>query len=344
MKNLFIYPSKNKQNTISKNPYIEDLCDSSSNWFKVIDYNNTNSIGVINIFIKIKQIDILWLNWIEDLPERKLGLLQSFFYLIFIFVNKFTQKKIIFTVHNKVSHSPKYYKIKKMLQYITIKNSTLVITHSSDGLTYIKSIINKNSQAHLLYIPHPTKLAYNYNDADSINYKYDILIWGTICKYKGISEFLEFIYDKNLQNKYKIKIVGKVVDPDYLETLNKFKNEFIEIEDEYIPQDELINLLQISKIVLFTYNSESVFSSGSLIETLRFSPKIIGPNKGEFNNLEQLSLIVTYDIYNNLINKIDSFLEEDETTTLYRKNNIMEYLSLNTWENFLKLIKKIVDE
>ncbi len=344
MKNIFFYPSRNKQNTISRNPYIENLYDSCAKWFNVIDCNDTNSLGVINIFIKIKQIDIFWLNWIENLPDRKLGLLQSFFYLIFIFVNKFTKKKIIYTVHNKVSHSPKYYKIKKMLQCITIKNSTLVITHSSDGLTYIKSITNKKSQAHLLYIPHPTKLAYNYNDADSINYKYDILIWGTIYKYKGIREFLEFIYDKNLQNKYKIKIVGKVADSEYLKSLNKFKNEFIEIEDEYISSDDLVNLLQISKIVLFTYNSESVFSSASLIETLRFSPKIIGPNKGEFKNLKQLSLVVTYDNYNDLINKIDSFLEEDDTTTLYRENNIKEYLSLNTWENFSKLIKKIIDE
>lgn len=342
MKNIFIYPSRNKQNTISKNPYMEDLYDSCSKWWKIINYNEANALGVFNIFIKLKHIDIIWLNWIENLPDRKLGLLQSLLYLIFIFLNKLLNKEVIYTVHNKVSHSLKYFKLKRILQNITINNSVLVISHSSDGLEYIKNIsVNKN-HANLRYIPHPTKIALNNNNHNIIKYKYDILIWGTIYEYKGIREFLEFIYEKNLQNNYNIKIIGKIVDPRYSEIVNKFENEFIDIENKYASQEELINLLQISKIVIFTYNSESVFSSGSLIETLRYNINVIGPNKGEFKDLFQLGLIKTYVNYEDLVEKINIFLNENSSITQKREMEIEKYLLVNNWANYLTRIQEIL--
>jgi len=342
MKNIFIYPSRNKENTISKNPYMEDLYASCSKIWNIINNNVENSLGIINFLIKIKQIDILWLNWIENLPDRKFGLIQSLFYFIFFIFNKFWKIKIIYTVHNKVSHSPNHFKIKRILQNVTINNSALVITHSTDGLDYIKSITNNKNKPEILYIPHPTKLAHRYDDSDHMTYMCDILIWGTIYKYKGIKEFLEYLYKKNLQNKYKIKIVGKVVEPGYYESLLQYINQSISIEDNYISQDDLQVLFQNSKTVLFTYNSESVFSSGSLIESLRYNSTIIGPNKGGFKNLSDLFLIKSYENYKDLIEKIDSSLNENEDYTLWRQLAIDKYLKENTWENFSRKINKLL--
>ena len=323
---------------------MEDLYEACTKLWNVINNNEENSFGIIYFFIKIKQIDILWLNWIENLPDRKLGLLQSLFYFIFIFVNKFSKIKIIYTVHNKVSHSPNHFKLKRILQNVTINNSALVITHSSNGLDYIKSISKNQTKPEILYIPHPTKLTYSYDNTDGRNYKYDILIWGTIYKYKGIKEFLEYIFKNNLQTKYKIKIVGKVAVPLYFEAINQFQNDYIDIEDAYISQVDLINLLQVSNIVLFTYNSKSVFSSGSLMESLRYNSKIIGPNQGEFKNLCELGLSKSYINYDDLLMKIDNYLQERNAITVKRKLEINKYLKVHTWEKFSKSIYEKLNE
>lgn len=335
MNKLYLYPNSPE----ITNPYIRFLADALSVNFTVLNYNKPSNKGILDIFRYFKNIDILYLNWIENLPGRYLGYLQSLLFLFLFLVFKISGRKIVWTLHNKRSHSEKHMILKTMLYKVLIKYSDLVVTHAEEGLELIPDGTGK------LFIPHPVKEKRNDVKSHVSEKEFDIIIWGTIAEYKGVHTFLEFLEKESILSKYRILIAGKVKSINLSRVLNRMASDYANITliDQFLSEKNLESLIEKSRIVLFTYQPESVLSSGALSDSLQFDAAIIGPDTGAFHDLSKLNIVRTYAEYSDLMDTIDNQLQKSETN-MARDNRILEYIKDNSWKSFSNRISDYLNE
>ena len=272
--------------------------------------------------------NIFYFNWIENLPDRKFGELQSLLFFLFIALAKIFKKKITWTMHNKISHSKTNIYLKKTIIKQLLKHSDIIITHSKEGVDYGHEIYKKSN---IVFFPHPVLSSEIKNiDKPSNNIEYDIIIWGLMSPYKGVLEFLKYLFENNIV-KYKIIIVGKFVSDDYYKNVLKYKTDNIQIINNFITKKELNTYIESSKITLFTYQNSSVLSSGVLIDTLAQLTNIVGPNTGSFKDLKDENLVIAYNNFDELLEILDKTIGNELEID---KNAINKYLKDSTWEKY----------
>jgi len=240
-------------------------------------------------------------------------------------------------MHNKKAHSKSHDNHKKVYNYLngiimwfTAKMSTYSIVHSKDGVEVYKKKYKKDN---IIFLPHPV---YEPIQKESIglDLEWDYVIWGRIEPYKNIYEFLKYFTKSNEFKNKKLLICGRCTDKIYLEKINSILDGRITFINDFLKDDELNLYIKKSKVILFTYNPESIFCSGALIYSLNSKKKIIGPNVGFFNELKEEGLITTYNRYSDIVKFSDKF-------EVSRKK-IDNYIYRNTWGNFAKNIKELL--
>jgi beta-1,4-mannosyltransferase len=326
MHKAYIYPVTSRFKSEVHNPYIDNFINYNSTHFAFLNKNSPSNTGLFNILKFINRIDTIFFNWIEKIPEFKGGYVQSIFLILLLYFCKIKGIKIVWTLHNNISHSNKHLWLKKFIFKILMKKSDLIITHSRAGKALVVNYTDKLN--HVLYFPHPI-IETKINENSYI--EHDILIWGSLIPYKGIDKFLEKIYENNLQDKYSIYIAGKCYDSEYLKKLTSYTNCKIVIEDQFLDNTNLLKEMSASRIVLFTYSSDSILSSGALAESVSCGKLVVGPYKAAFKDLSDLGYIFTYDDFNSLIILLDEIitgkkkLSNDRIKTFNRKYHWTEF-------------------
>jgi hypothetical protein len=337
VKNVYIYPISAKiEESVAYNPYIDDFIESMETRFNFVNKGKPSTTGIFDFLKYLFQTDYVFFNWIEDVPDKKGGLAQAIFLLLFLNTSKFLSIKVFWTMHNKLSHSVDHLFLKKMIIKTLLKKPDGIITHSSEGILYAESIVPQCREK-IIYLPHPVK---NRNSKAGIEKKIDILIWGTISPYKGIAEFLEYLYDKKLQNKYEILVIGKATSKDIFDILLRYANQNIAIKNECPDHYSLQSIISQSRLVVFTYAKSSVLSSGALMDTIGFGANIIGPNVGAFADLEKEGLLRTFNDFTGLILILD---EELHKAAEICNDKVMRFLGDNSWFKYAEKIDIFTD-
>jgi len=298
---IYIYPLSSRDKNLGLyNPYIDDLIHSFSEYYTFVNLESPSKTGIFDILKYITKLDYIIFHWIEKLPEMKGGFLQTLFLFCLIPFLGLFKVKIIWTMHNKMSHSGKSPGLTKAIFKLMLRKSNLILTHSNEGIDFGDELV-PGSVHFTYYLPHPVK---DRRLDKSLEKEYDILIWGTISPYKGIDKFLEFLHKNKLENKYSILIVGKVSNPEYNDQLQQYSNDKIRIDNRFIEDDLLQNLISKSKLILFTYSKASILSSGVLMDSLGYGANVIGPNVGAFADLAKDGIIDNYYDLDEMIDKI----------------------------------------
>jgi beta-1,4-mannosyltransferase len=327
MKEAYLYPITAYAHKAIPNPYLDNLMNSLEKDFHFVNRESPSTNGIFDIMGYYKRIDYLFLNWVEDLPDKKGGWLQGLFFILMVYVLKLRKTRIIWTMHNKLSHYKSNYYFKRFLFKFLLVQSDCIITHSLEGIQYTREYNIKN-QDKIKYFPHPVEKKFIPFKSDPA---YDILIWGSIMPYKGIDKFLQYLYDHNLQNKYRIRIIGEVRPPEYEQEIMKLCNQNIQVDNRYIPVEELKISMADSKLVIFTYVGDSVLSSGVLMDTLSYGGNILAPRVGAFKDAEQEGLIRAFKTYDDLIPLIDNGL----SSPMHANTGIIEkFIEKSNWHQF----------
>jgi len=325
-KKIYIFPL-----TINKshyNKYVYHFAQALNKKYDVINLKRKKNIGIFDLLICFRAKTFIF-NWTENLNTLKYGKLQVLFYLIFVSILKLSRKNIIWIFHNKQPHDGKS-RLSRLLMRYNAYISNTIITHAKEGVEHLIASYQV-SPDHIIYLPHPV---YPEPVIVKKEKKYDIIIWGNIEKYKRILDFLHYWIKTGKSQQYKLLVCGKCNDKLYSQTIEQLTNDNIIYQNEYLSENELNSLISESKIILFTYNSESVLSSGALIYSLPFRNIIIGPAIGAFKDLANQGLIHTYNDMDEILNIIET-TEHDSNTMLAIDN----YLKLNTWDEFIKHIE-----
>jgi glycosyltransferase involved in cell wall biosynthesis len=219
-----------------------------------------------------------------------------------------------------------------------MRHSDFKITHAKEGIQFVAHTTNLKTASKVKYLPHPIVPKQQESTA---HFRYDIIIWGTLSRYKGIDQFLKFLWDQNLQEKYAILIAGKIHETSYLEELTNLSSSKIEIRNKFIDEKQLSSLIFQSHIILFTYQLQTVLSSGALTDSVACGKTVIGPATGAFKDLEEYGLVSTYENFPDLITKIDRLLKQEPPKILPALKTFMRE---NSWEQFAENIHNWVSQ
>ncbi len=309
------------------NTYMLNLIDNISKFFTIVNKEDYTKIGVFYLYKYFFKSKIFYLNWPEDIVNRRFGNFQMVFFFIFVLLAKIFKKKIIWTHHNLKSHiKSKFLGIlaNQLLRYY----SDIIIIHTKLSI----DILNVDDKK-LLYYPHPTYGNFIENKNDLIK-DIDILLWGSVQPYKGFYEFLKYCFENFQSSKLKIVIAGKFSEQTYFNKINSLNMPNLKIINEFIDITKLEELHLRAKNIVFPYKNETVLNSGAVIFSIRFKANIWGPAHGSFLELTKLGLIRCYKNFKDI--KIDREFIIDETILLNR----IKYINEFTWLNFAKNVKE----
>ena len=337
-KNIYIYPLSSRDERLGLfNPYIDDLIASLDNDFNFVNKNKPSNKGILDILKYLPKLHFIHFNWIEKIHTNRFGALQYNFMFLLIPIFRLMGIKIIWTMHNKLSHGvkddPKTMAIFKLM----LRKSHLILTHASAGIDYGETLV-KGVKNKIVYLPHPIKDRRLPSPSEK---KYDVLIWGTISPYKGIDQFLDLLKEKDQLERFRILIVGKASDSNYFAKLQEFKSAMIDIRDEFIMDKDLAEMISQSNTVLFTYSKDSILSSGVLMDSLGYGANIIGPHVGAFADLAKDEIIKTFKEPSEAMAIID---EECKNQISTQSENLDSFIKDNEWPAFGKKFGSLIKE
>jgi len=326
MKGIYLYPITSRNQSGFHNPYVDHLSKVLADSFKVVNADSPSGKGILDLPSFLKKVDFLYLNWIENLPARKMGRMQSLLFLVLMMYCKLSGRKVIWTMHNKASHSSKQHLSKSLLFRFMVRNSDLIITHAREGLEAIPA--GKPS----LFFHHP---CIDQQMKEGLEKQHDILIWGSIAYYKGVHKLLDFMEQEGILGDYRILIAGKVVDEALGELLARHLKKYpnLQLDDRFIPDQELDKLIRQSSLVLFPYQSASVLSSGALMDSLPYPVQILGPHAGAFKDLSEEKLLRTFGSYADLAEQLSLLKEKGFSEPGFVKRRV-SFLQRNGWKDF----------
>lgn len=314
---VYIYPTYTPSRDKSGNLYIKYFHEAFQKEDGVKVINRLWQIGIASIAFNL-DADMFIIQWIDLIPNKRLGKIQFIFFLLFVKVISLLRKKIVWVLHNKRAHNNKSRWVDYGMKFMA-KYATCVITHSEEGISFF----NKKYpiyQGKCYYIPHPVYTSQIYSSTKIV---YDYIVWGTVSKRKNVLEFVSFAITSNELKSKRILIAGRCSNSQYAKKINDvITDSNIIFDNRFYNDEELRDLISQSKAILFTYNSESVLSSGALIYSLNFCKPIIGPNVGSFADLK--SIVSVYNKFSDIPH-------------LLLKSNIeacKQYIAENTWDTF----------
>ncbi|MCL2328090.1 MAG: hypothetical protein FWC39_06200 [Bacteroidetes bacterium] len=319
-KKIYIYPTytPNRDGSVG-NLYIKhfhDAFDTNSNFSLV---NRKGKIGITSLFFNL-DADLFVIQWVDLIIHKQYGKIQFLFFLMGMITLRILNKKIIWVLHNKSAHKGES-KLVDFAMKLMAKYSKIVITHSSEGVTFFNEKYRKKYGEKAHYISHPV---YSADIIKSEEIQWDYIIWGGVNERSRVAEFLSFVKDNPFFATKKIVICGYCPDAGYKNKVLQNVTPNITFINEFLPDEKLAHYIARSGCVLFTYNPASVLSSGAMIHSLNFCKPMIAPNVGNFRDME--GAVYCYDTFED-IPLFDYPLTVDSKV-------ISEYIEENTWAKF----------
>lgn len=316
---------------VKGNPYIQDFIDALNRQKGIKVVNPAHKNPLLSILPPKHWGDAFIFNWFESIPDFKYGLLQSVIAIFFLIIIKLSRRKVIWILHNKQPHVQRYGILKRFLAKLIAKNADLIITHAKDGIELVRKkhpyAIDK---VHFLH--HPTKNRLDYLKHHSPEKTYDVLIWGAIAKYKGVTEFIDYLH-KHPEEKMNVCVMGKCASTNLYDELTRTLPPNVTLIHERASFEKLADYISRSHFVLMPYFSRSILSSGILMDSLSFGAKIIGPHTGSFKDYscEPLVKVHTFKEFSDIYPIVESEREAPISLEKYH-----QFLEANNWEAFAK--------
>lgn len=284
-----------KNNT---NKYCELMVDA-------IKDNNIELIRIKESDIFKQKCDVVILNWYETIKDKD-GFLKMFLSYIWkkvkIIYCKMNKIKIVWTVHNRVPHNGKYEKYSLKIMKLLAKKADIKVIHCNETRNLIKELNPNVKDSEIKYIPHPNYInAYSRGSIDYKN-KFHIkddemvfLFIGQVRPYKNVEKIIE-VSKKVRDKKIKFIIAGKPNNKEYEDKIrNLAKESNISLILEFIKDEDMISLIQLSDILILPYDLKSSLNSGTVILAFSEGKNVICPNIGTIKDMNDKSLVYSYD-------------------------------------------------
>lgn len=287
---------------VETNDYIDNMIDIIRDSGIVI-YSLSDLKKNVRLF---KKIDIFHFNWYENLDSKSYykAIHSIIKKMIIILVLRFFNKKIIWTMHNKISHESINDKLSMVMLKFMAKKSDKIVIHSRESVNILSEIFhNKKIIDKTFYIHHVNYISNLKIDNKLV--KEDLKIYndelvfvfcGAIRKYKNIEMLINVFNNLNLK-KCKLIIAGKPHTDEYRKELNELinGNKNIVTVFKFLSDDELFSLINLSDVLVLPYNKRSSLNSGSIILGFSCKKTVIAPMIGTLLDMKNEDFYYGYD-------------------------------------------------
>lgn len=322
------------------NKYIVRFYEKLSERVEVVNFNRKPVSASIDIFRYAFKSDVMILNWPEDVMHLRFGIPQFIITLFSLIIFRIKGGKIVWVCHNKDSHFKRFGPLRKFARIFFTNQSQHIIVHSEDALRYFTKSGRKVS-----FLNHPVYEKLHLKSESPDPATIDVLIWGNITPYKGLTEFIENYKKCNVS--FGVTIIGKA-NKEYFKQLTKQATGLnISIIDHFLSDEELDQYFRKSKIILLPYLDHDTFSSGALIHSLNSLKLVIGPSVGNFIDLKKAGACLTYVDHDDLFKMVNDLLSDYEkyiSKLRELQQGIEKYYVSNSWDHFIENLLDIVSE
>ncbi len=268
-------------------------------------------------------------------------------------LKKELKNKVVFIPENFISHEKNLFE--NVLTRIGLSKAKYFIALSHKVENDLK-LIAGGRKIFRSELPVYNHLAGEVTQVDEIRKKFGInqnekvlLFFGYIRKYKGLDlllEGLKILIDKAEHLNLKLLVAGEFYDDKkfYLELINKFNlQNFVQIFDEYIPNEKVKEFFIVSDLVVLPYRSAT--QSGILNLSYGFNKPVVITDVGglsEFVIPEKTGIIAKESTPESISDAILKYFELSGQVDF--KVNIKEYCEKNSFKDFKEIIDNIFKE
>ena len=237
-------------------------------------------------------IKVLHLHWLDPYLKGDNSFIKFFYcfkFLLDISLTRWTGVKIVWTIHNAISHNSKFPRIELWTGRMLVTIVDRVIVHHQVAINEIVRLY-KLDPTKIAVIPHghyreiyPQAIAktearqqLSLPESDKI-----YLNFGMLKPYKGIERLLQLW--QNYQDIFRgnsLLVAGQAVDQDYGQMLTKqaSKTENVILHNKFVEDEQIHLYFSAADVVVLPF--ERILTSGSLILAMSYGKPVIAPRLG----------------------------------------------------------------
>ena len=288
MKVLF-YPSD-----YSTNKYGSIITEGlSSRSIEVVTYSS--AFKSYNVF---KSIDVVHLNWFESLGKSTSADIKKFIARSAkLIAFKLSGKRIVWTMHNKISHDQKNRSLKKAFMRLIISSADVIIIHSKISEQILQEAYH-TSKSKIKYIPHPDYIdAYKAPVPIAVQPlsqgRLNLLFLGAVKPYKNIELLINMA--RQFPDKVTLTIAGNAKENYKAQVIEYARGTSnVNFILQFIPDDMLTTYIRDSDLLILPYNLKSSLNSGTVILAFSNARTVICPAIGTISDLEDPDTVLSY--------------------------------------------------
>jgi glycosyltransferase involved in cell wall biosynthesis len=237
-------------------------------------------------------VDIVHLHWLDfyiNAPKKGYKLLACIKFLLDIILVRMLGVKIVWTVHNQVSHDDKFSELESWTREILSKLVNGIIFHSYSSLKLVETDSKFNSQKAIV-IPHGHYREVYGASVNSIDARKQLglpltgriyMNIGFLKPYKKIEKLIDIW--KNNQDIFAddtLVIAGRPVNHSYYLELQELSKDIpgLILIPKFIESSKIHLFFSAADVIVFPF--EKILTSGSLILAMSYNKPIIAPDLG----------------------------------------------------------------
>jgi len=278
----------------------------------IIESNNPPKIISISVFSHFKftfsrlltNRSLVHYHWFECQDKR--AVLAMIYKWFCIFLYKLLGGKLVWTIHNKMPHDRKYYRLNFILRKWMARKADMLHVHCENIIEELSDFYNVPRKKFVV-VPHPAfpaRLIPRAAAAEALNIRFNLklkssnkifLSFGNISDYKGLPELASCFC--KLDNNKKLIIAGPV-KKGHMNQYKKLKeiqtqSGNIHIIPRFISEKCVAEFFNAADYAVFNY--KEILTSGSVELARSYRKKIIIPPKGCLKELKNHSNVTTFD-------------------------------------------------
>ncbi len=313
---IIFNPSENKENK-----YINILVDG----LKRHGFEVNRLDDFLSSWKHFKSIELVHLNWFENLDDSSsASMWKSYFRkLVVLAAVKLGKKKLVWTMHNRVSHEKKSGKLSQALTRKVVAQADAIVIHSTLSRAILASQY-PDLQADIIHIPHPDFVdVYGPMIPDKVeekNPKLRLLFIGAIKPYKNIELLIDLA--KKFPSDIQLTVAGNPSSDSYRSELEALARDTqnIKLDLTFIPDEELPGHIHESDLLILPYSLASSLNSGTVILAFSYGRTVICPRIGTIDDLKAGDNVLDY-TYNSEEEHADALLLQVEKAIELWKSN-----------------------
>lgn len=246
-----------------------------------------------------RSIRLVHLNWFENLDESSAkSMWRSFFRkMTALLAIKASGKKLVWTMHNRLSHEKGSGKLSNVLVKLLLKSADAIIIHCEATEEVIHSFL-PNFQEKPIFLPHPHFIG-EYGRQPQLTQQSQeplkLLFTGAVKPYKNLELLIRVC--REFGEAVQLTIAGKAASEAYATELRSLAMgaESIQLRLGFVENEEMPALIAASDLLVLPYDLRSSLNSGTVILAFSYARTVICPRIGTIDELEKAqSDVFTY--------------------------------------------------